>query len=135
MVRHKVEGEPDSGSADTLSGTLSGTPGPAMLQFAGPGASVNRGSNQIGVRAYNERLVLALVRRHGALARADIARLTGLSAQTVSVIIRALEKTASLRRANGCAVVSASLPCRCALPPTGFSPSDSRSGGAARKSS
>lgn len=100
MVRHKVEREPDSGSADTvpgtvsgtLSGTLSGTPGPAMLQFAGPGASVNRGSNQIGVRAYNERLVLALVRRHGALARADIARLTGLSAQTVSVIIRALEK-------------------------------------------
>src|SRR5690606_1629321 len=56
MVRHKVEREPDSGSADTvpgtvsgtLSGTLSGTPGPAMLQFAGPGASVNRGSNQIG---------------------------------------------------------------------------------------
>lgn len=92
MVRHKVEGEPDNRSADTLSGTLSGTPGPAMLQFAGPGASVNRGSNQIGVRAYNERLVLALVRRHGQLARADIARLTGLSAQTVSVIIRALEK-------------------------------------------
>ncbi|HCH71003.1 MAG TPA: sugar kinase, partial [Ochrobactrum sp.] len=50
-----------------------------MQQFAGPGANVNRGSNQIGVRAYNERLVLALVRRHGALARADIARLTGLS--------------------------------------------------------
>ncbi|MGN6450900.1 MAG: winged helix-turn-helix transcriptional regulator, partial [Brucella intermedia] len=104
MVRHKVEREPDSGSAEsvpatpsgiisgTLSGTLSGTPGPAMQQFAGPGANVNRGSNQIGVRAYNERLVLALVRRHGALARADIARLTGLSAQTVSVIIRALEK-------------------------------------------
>ena len=50
-----------------------------------------RGSSQQGMRAYNERLVLSLIRRHGALAKADIARLTGLSAQTVSVIMRALE--------------------------------------------
>lgn len=56
------------------------------------GASVNRGSNQTGVRAYNERLVLSLVRRYETLARTDIARLTGLSAQTISVIIRGLEK-------------------------------------------
>jgi predicted NBD/HSP70 family sugar kinase len=43
------------------------------------------------MRAYNERLVLSLVRRHGSLAKSEIARLTGLSAQTVSVIMRALE--------------------------------------------
>lgn len=51
-----------------------------------------RGSDQTGVRAYNERLILSVVRRHGAMPRAEIARLTGLSAQTVSVIIRNLEQ-------------------------------------------
>ena len=50
-----------------------------------------RGTNQTGMRAQNERLVLTLIRRHGALAKAEIARLTGLSAQTVSVIMRSLE--------------------------------------------
>ncbi|MDF1777794.1 MAG: ROK family transcriptional regulator [Rhizobiaceae bacterium] len=50
------------------------------------------GSNQTRVRAYNERLVMALVRRHGSLAKAEIARRSGLSPQTVSVIMRALEK-------------------------------------------
>jgi predicted NBD/HSP70 family sugar kinase len=50
-----------------------------------------RGSNQSGMRAYNERLVLSLVRRHGEISKAEIARLTGLSNQTVSVIMRQLE--------------------------------------------
>lgn len=50
-----------------------------------------RGTNQKGVRAYNERLVLTLVRRQGPLAKAEIAKRTGLSPQTVSVIMRALE--------------------------------------------
>lgn len=50
-----------------------------------------RGTNQTGMRAQNERLVLTLIRRHGALAKSEIARLTGLSAQTVSVIMRSLE--------------------------------------------
>lgn len=57
-----------------------------------------RGSNQSGMRAYNERLVLSLVRRQGALAKSDIARITGLSAQTVSVIMRALEADGLLLR-------------------------------------
>jgi len=56
------------------------------------------GANQVRVRAYNERLVLSLVRRHGALSKADIARRTGLSAQTVSVIMRVLEKEGLLLR-------------------------------------
>ena len=50
-----------------------------------------RGSNQTGMRAHNERLVLSLIRKHGPMAKAAIARMTGLSAQTVSVIMRALE--------------------------------------------
>ncbi len=50
-----------------------------------------RGTNQSGMRAQNERLVLSLVRQQGALSKSDIARITGLSAQTVSVIMRALE--------------------------------------------
>lgn len=85
MVRHTSE----RGSEQR--GDLAAA-GPALPQFAQTGANIDRGSNQIGVRAYNERLVLALVRRHGAMARVDIARKTGLSAQTISVIIRELEK-------------------------------------------
>lgn len=57
-----------------------------------------RGTNQSGMRARNERLVLTLVRRHEALAKAEIARMTGLSAQTVSVIMRQLEKDGLLLR-------------------------------------
>jgi predicted NBD/HSP70 family sugar kinase len=50
-----------------------------------------RGSAQSGIRAHNERLVLTLIRQMGPQPKADIARMTGLSAQTISVIIRALE--------------------------------------------
>src|SRR6476661_2491037 len=57
-----------------------------------------RGTNAAGVRAYNERLVLSLVRRHGGLSKAEISRLCGLSAQTVSVIMRSLEKDGLLIR-------------------------------------
>ncbi|MDJ0630518.1 MAG: ROK family transcriptional regulator [Rhodobacter sp.] len=60
--------------------------------LAGPAeASAIRGSNQSGMRAHNERLVLSLIRQRGPLAKAEIARVSGLSAQTVSVIMRALE--------------------------------------------
>ncbi|MBW9088197.1 ROK family transcriptional regulator [Rhizobium wenxiniae] len=68
--------------------------------LSGPVSSVafSGGSNQTRVRAYNERLVLSLVRLHGALSKADITRLSGLSAQTASVIMRALEKDGLLLR-------------------------------------
>ena len=72
-----------------------------------------RGSNQAGMRAHNERLVLSLVRRHGALAKSDIARITGLSAQTVSVIMRALESDGLLGVVIRYGVASGSLRCRC----------------------
>ena len=57
-----------------------------------------RGTDQSGVRLYNERLVLALIRRNRSLPKAAIARLTGLSAQTVSVIARKLESEGFLVR-------------------------------------
>ncbi len=51
-----------------------------------------RGTSQLGMRLYNERLALSLIRQYGQLPKAEIARLTGLSAQTVSVIVRQLER-------------------------------------------
>lgn len=56
------------------------------------------GTNQSGMRARNERLILTLVRQQGEMAKSDLARLTGLSAQTVSVIMRALETDGLLLR-------------------------------------
>jgi predicted NBD/HSP70 family sugar kinase len=64
-----------------------------------PGAS-SRGTNQIGVRLYNERLVLSLIRRHGELPKAEIARATGLSPQTISIIMNQLSDDGLLRRGN-----------------------------------
>ena len=58
----------------------------------------HRGTNQSGMRDHNERLVLSLVRQHGSLAKTDIARMTRLSAQTVSVIMRELEEEGLLLR-------------------------------------
>ncbi len=64
---------------------------PAAPDDGPSAAGFSRGTNQIGVRLYNERLILSLIRRLGSVPKAEIARLTGLSAQTVSVIMRALE--------------------------------------------
>jgi predicted NBD/HSP70 family sugar kinase len=48
------------------------------------------GGNQVSVGQYNERLVISLLRRHGWLTKADLARMTGLSAQTMTVIVKRL---------------------------------------------
>ncbi len=48
------------------------------------------GGSQGGVRQYNERLILQLIRRAGALPKAEIARMTSLTPQTISVIINRL---------------------------------------------
>ena len=50
------------------------------------------------MRLYNERLVLSLIRRYGSLPKAEIARVTGLSAQTASVIVKQLEADGLLLR-------------------------------------
>ncbi len=49
-----------------------------------------RGSSQGGLRQYNERVVLQVVRQHGPLPAADIARHCKLTAQTVSLITKRL---------------------------------------------
>jgi predicted NBD/HSP70 family sugar kinase/biotin operon repressor len=59
-----------------------------------------RGTTQTGVRLYNERLVLSLIRQYGQVPKAELARLTGLSAQTVSVIVRLLEKDGLVIKGN-----------------------------------
>ena len=48
------------------------------------------GTNQSGLRDLNARLVLSFVRRNGGMSSAEIARHSGLSAQTVSNILRKL---------------------------------------------
>ncbi len=48
------------------------------------------GSNHVGMRQFNERIVLQAIRLHGALPKAEVARLTRLSTQTASVIINGL---------------------------------------------
>ena len=51
----------------------------------------HRGSNHVGMRQFNERVVLQAIRLSGRLAKADIARLTRLTPQTVQIIIARLE--------------------------------------------
>jgi predicted NBD/HSP70 family sugar kinase len=58
----------------------------------------SRGTNQAGVKRYNERLVLSLVRSYGSLSKTEIARRTGLSLQTSSVIMKQLENDGLLIR-------------------------------------
>ena len=50
----------------------------------------SHGGNQVSIGQYNERLVISLLRRHGWLTKADLARMTGLSAQTMTVIVKRL---------------------------------------------
>ena len=59
---------------------------------------LSNGVNQSGVRDYNERLLLTLLQRGGAIPGSDLARVAGLSPQTVSVILRKLEKDGLLDR-------------------------------------
>jgi predicted NBD/HSP70 family sugar kinase len=68
----------------------SGTPAEARLR--------PRGSNHAGMRQFNERVVLQAIRHSGSLAKADIARLTHLTAQTVQVIIARLEADGLVRK-------------------------------------
>ncbi len=49
-----------------------------------------RGGDSIGIRAYNERLMITAIRQAGALSKAEIARTTGLSGQAATVIVNAL---------------------------------------------
>jgi predicted NBD/HSP70 family sugar kinase len=56
------------------------------------------GANQAGVRLYNERLLLSLVRRFGPLSKIEVAKLTGLSVQSTSAIMNRLQTDGLLKR-------------------------------------
>lgn len=57
-----------------------------------------RGSNQGGLRQFNERVVLQAIRLHGSTPKAEIARLTHLTPQTVQLIIPRLEADNLVRK-------------------------------------
>jgi predicted NBD/HSP70 family sugar kinase len=56
------------------------------------------GADQSGVRVYNERLALSLVRRFGQLSKIEVARMTGLSVQSTSTIMNRLSAEGLLKR-------------------------------------
>jgi len=56
------------------------------------------GADQSGVRVYNERLTLSLVRRYGQLSKVEVARMTGLSVQSASTIMNRLGAEGLLKR-------------------------------------
>jgi biotin operon repressor len=66
------------------------------MRFAPPKrlriADREQGLNQISVRSHNERLVLSLLLQNQGISRLEIGQRSGLSAQTVSVIVRSLEQ-------------------------------------------
>lgn len=60
--------------------------------------TLSGGVNQRGLRDHNERLLLSMLQRNGAMPGSDLARVAGLSPQTVSVILRKLERDGLLER-------------------------------------
>ena len=69
-----------------------------FLETASGVAGVVGGADQSGVRLYNERLILTLVRRFGPLSKVEVARLTGLSVQSTTAIMNRLQDEGLLRR-------------------------------------
>ena len=63
-----------------------------------PSALAASGADQTGVRVYNERLILSLMRRRGHLSKIEAARQTGLSVQTASAIMNHLQADGLLKR-------------------------------------
>lgn len=66
------------------------------MRFAPPNplriADRSSGLNALSVRSHNERLVLSLLLQNDTTTRLEIGERTGLSAQTVSVIVRSMEQ-------------------------------------------
>jgi predicted NBD/HSP70 family sugar kinase len=68
------------------------------VEPAAAAPTIASGADQAGVRLYNERLILSLVRRYRQLSKVEVARLTGLSVQTASAIMNRLQSDGLLRR-------------------------------------
>src|SRR5215469_1028884 len=62
-------------------------------------AAAIAGTNLEQARSHNRRVVIEAVRLNGALSRAEIARLTALSSQTISNIVAELEESGILKAA------------------------------------
>ena len=69
---------------------MNAQPAPSLLR--------PRGSNHVGMRQFNERVVLQAIRQRGSLPKADLARLTHLTAQTIGLITTRLEEDGLLLR-------------------------------------
>ncbi len=67
-------------------------------EFQIPDSRGTSGANQTGVRVYNERLILSLVRRFHQLSKVEVARLTGLSVQSTSAIMNRLQNDGLLKK-------------------------------------
>jgi predicted NBD/HSP70 family sugar kinase len=76
-------------------GPADGAPASPLGALAAKNAG---GANQAGMRLYNERLLLSLVRRFGPLSKVEVARLTGLSVQSTSAIMNRLQADGLLKR-------------------------------------
>lgn len=68
------------------------TPRSPALTADSPQLLRPRGSNHVGMRAFNERVVLQAIRLNGSLPKAELARLTRLTAQTIGLITTRLEE-------------------------------------------
>ncbi len=86
------------------------------MRFAPPNplriADRASGLNAVSVRSYNERLVLSLLLQNSSTTRLEIGEQTGLSAQTVSVLVRSLEQEGLVAKGKRKRAVSARQPCR-----------------------
>jgi predicted NBD/HSP70 family sugar kinase len=71
---------------------------PERTDAASTDATLSSGADQAGVRLYNERLLLSLVRRFGPLSKIEVARMTGLSVQSSSAIMNRLKSDGLLKR-------------------------------------
>ena len=83
--------------------SLAVTPDQPPLSAAGarlgaPAVLRPRGSNHVGMRQFNERVVLQAIRLNGSCPKAELARLTGLTAQTIGLITARLEEDGLLIR-------------------------------------
>ena len=69
-----------------------------VFELSAAALTVVSGADQAGVRAYNERLMLSLVRRYRQLSKVEVARVTGLSVQSTSAIMNRLQADGLLQR-------------------------------------
>jgi len=81
-VQTRRAGQARGGAARREPAAQAGAPAQSPLQ--------PRGSNQVGMRQFNERVVLQALRLHGPTSKADLARLTHLSSQAVALIVERL---------------------------------------------